>query len=352
MIDHGLSEAPEYEGFDSPLENLVLDEGHCFLCGTTIQQASAEHVIPKWLLRRHDLWNERLTLLNGSTLPYKQLTIPCCPPCNNEHLSTLERTVADAFSSGYEAVYQLPPVVLFQWAAKIFFGILYREKSLLLDRKNPAAGVIAPRGLLENLSNLHGMLQTIRRPTRFVGEPFFSVLVADLHESPDEDAFDLIDSSMMVLAVRSGPVGVIIALQDQGVTAATYGRLLEDIRSERLHPLQFEELVARTVSQLSLKDGVPRFMWSMEKGSPDLTLRSLPTGFFMNEEDPERLAYFLHWIWRRRGMKYDEILQPDGSVLTSLLASRGAVQIRDQWGQSIRTIRKSDGRTSERRSEK
>src|SRR6185437_5829167 len=61
----------------------------CFLCGRRlgIRNRSDEHVIPRWVQDRFGLWNERLNLLNGSSIPYRQLTVPCCRTCNNVHLS-------------------------------------------------------------------------------------------------------------------------------------------------------------------------------------------------------------------------------------------------------------------------
>ena len=52
----------------------------CFLCRCelTRQNRTDEHVIPKWVQRRFDLWNETLEMLNGTTIPYRQLIIPCC----------------------------------------------------------------------------------------------------------------------------------------------------------------------------------------------------------------------------------------------------------------------------------
>ncbi len=68
-----------------------LNDDCCFLCGALMDGSkSAEHVFPKWLQNRYDLWNQKIELLNGSLMPYRQLTIPCCEKCNNEHLSSLE----------------------------------------------------------------------------------------------------------------------------------------------------------------------------------------------------------------------------------------------------------------------
>lgn len=105
------------------------DDTACFLCAEplTPEIRTEEHVIPKWVQQKYDLWNERLGLLNDTYIPYRRLTIPCCNRCNNERLSTPESIVETAVSSGYDAVVALPKFTLFQWLGKIFVGMLYKE---------------------------------------------------------------------------------------------------------------------------------------------------------------------------------------------------------------------------------
>src|SRR5262249_35334617 len=68
----------------------------CFLCACALNNAnrSDEHVIPRWLQREFNLWDQRLTLLNDTDIPYRQLTIPCCTRCNNETFAPLEAAFA------------------------------------------------------------------------------------------------------------------------------------------------------------------------------------------------------------------------------------------------------------------
>lgn len=64
------------------LDTLSDPRHRCFLCGTDLMLAgnTDEHVIPKWAQRRYDLWNQTVTLLNGTGLKYSQLTVPCKSP--------------------------------------------------------------------------------------------------------------------------------------------------------------------------------------------------------------------------------------------------------------------------------
>ena len=113
----------------------------CFVCADSLSETNrtSEHVVPKWLQERFDLWKEELVLVNQTGIQYEQLKVPCCFVCNNQRLSPLERRVAAATEAGYDAVMQLPRLDLFRWMAKIYLGILCKELALLADRKTPKA---------------------------------------------------------------------------------------------------------------------------------------------------------------------------------------------------------------------
>src|SRR5438874_2004552 len=89
----------------------------CFLCGSKLKRSnrSDEHVIPAWLQRRFDLWDEHLILMNGTSIPYRQLTIPCCKACNSVHLGRIEDIVQAAVSKGAKAVRDLDQTDLLVW---------------------------------------------------------------------------------------------------------------------------------------------------------------------------------------------------------------------------------------------
>jgi hypothetical protein len=53
---------------------VAADFDTCFVCGG--KATTVEHVIPSWLQRRFNLWNQHLVLPNGSAIPYRQLRVP------------------------------------------------------------------------------------------------------------------------------------------------------------------------------------------------------------------------------------------------------------------------------------
>lgn len=143
----------------------------CFLCGCRLdnKNRSDEHVFPKWLQRKYKLVDERLRLPNGTTVPYRQLTIPCCRVCNTKHLHPVEKIMSQAAVGGPRAVRALDPWYIFIWLGKMFYGILYRELFLLWDRARGNKGTITTKEILREYRMHHLFLQSVRVPMQFVG---------------------------------------------------------------------------------------------------------------------------------------------------------------------------------------
>jgi hypothetical protein len=234
-----------------PFDRIPFDHKHCFLCGDAIVEAEAtrEHVFPQWLQHRYNLWDQQLTLLNGTWIPYRQLTVPCCQPCNGGVLSQLEDEIQRAVEGGYHEVSQLPDLRLFQWGAKTLFGILFKETALATDRRNPESPSIVPPSYLDNFSVLHDLLQSVRVPARFEGGPIYSVLAAPVHDLGSSHSFDFADSVHdQVVAVRAGGVGIIVSFVDAAPSQHHWSRVLQAFDGHPLHPIQFDEMVAHVVA--------------------------------------------------------------------------------------------------------
>src|SRR5687768_8784160 len=82
-----------FEEIAKDMSERRLGRSVCFLCAKklTSRNRSDEHVFPKWMQTRFDLTNQEIILLNGTVIPYRQLTIPCCRRCNNTYLARIER---------------------------------------------------------------------------------------------------------------------------------------------------------------------------------------------------------------------------------------------------------------------
>ena len=159
----------------------------CFLCGgSLIGKGSDEHVFPQWLLHSVDLWNERIGLANATTIPYRQLKIPCCISCNGGPLSRLEETIKQAFDDGITSVRALDGDVFFKWFCKILYGVLYKQSSLPASRKEPTEQTIVPRQWLAFQRALRLMIHSIRVPAAFLPCKPYSLFLYEVHQVTEQ----------------------------------------------------------------------------------------------------------------------------------------------------------------------
>jgi len=90
-------------GIDDFIQKICIED-NCFLCGAekNEKEFNDEHIIPKWILRKHKLFNKNITLPNKITYRYSKYTIPCCKECNVLLGNKLENIICDAFSKDYQ----------------------------------------------------------------------------------------------------------------------------------------------------------------------------------------------------------------------------------------------------------
>jgi len=275
-------------------------EDECFLCGSSLTEdtQSVEHVIPKWLQARFNLWDQRLILLNRTEIPYRDLVVPCCRKCNGEHLAKIEADMQRACDKGPESVAKLSPLTLFLWLGKLFYGLLFRELSLRAERSNPDSGPIVPKHLIQQYSLHHLFLQASRMRVIFDNCFPASILVFRLQVPTSVHLqFHLRDDlERLNICLRMGEVGVLAALQDARALEKQAGFCFEQYQQYHLHPLQFEELGAKFFCWSSKMNRVPKYVISgNEQGISvfQLPLAGLSSKPVFDDFEPMEYAEYL-----------------------------------------------------------
>ncbi|MEF3310599.1 hypothetical protein PV433_17080 [Paenibacillus sp. GYB004] len=303
------------DAFYDPFSNMTFSYDNCFLCGSPFSDdKTVEHVFPKWLQHKFDLWNQRITLLNQTELPYKLLTIPCCKTCNNELLSDLEKEIQEAFDSGYSEFKKLDPLRLFQWIGKIYYGILFKELSLNIDRSDPTQGKIATPELLERYQTLHMFLQSIRKPFDFQVTLPWSIFIVELLPSGEKTDFDYIDNFVtLTFSLRIGNIGIIAHLQDNGIHKEMLQKYYDQFDGVQLVPIQFNELVAKAMYNSTLMNRTPKYtsILPSEDREPvtviPLPLQGMSSKPIFDDWVESQYAKYLSFYLRPFGISYDQL---------------------------------------------
>ena len=298
-------------------ENIHLNENHCFLCGIHLDNSnrSDEHVFPEWLLRKHDLWNQNLVLLNHTSIPYRKILIPCCKNCNNGPLAQMESKVSQLLSGKFREPSENEEYMLFQWCSKILYGLLHREMMLLYDRSIGSDERIVNKEFLENFSTFHHFMTSIRRPFRFIEFKPYSIFIMETltFSNPfrnfdyyDFIAIDSLDgpTGVFSLAIRTHNFGIICIFQDNGFQKKHFQKLFDRFKYIPLHPIQFLELACKSSYKHSLLSFSPKYH-SIAHDDPDSEVTviqaSYPVGQIWLPWDDTTYANIFYSLANRSG---------------------------------------------------
>ena len=222
----------------------------CFVCGAArgSKPFNDEHILPRWLLRRHDLFAREITLPNGQSFRYDRYKIPCCEECNTFMGRNVEEPVRALLASGHEAVGEHirthGPDLLYRWLSLIYVKTHLRDATFPWnkDRRND----IGPIGDVYDwtaLHHIHAVARSIREGIqlgpRVVGS--FVALPA-LYLTGDED-FDFGDMYLArAILIRTGKTALLAVLNDTGAAHFVYGPKLKKISAPLSSP-QLREIL-------------------------------------------------------------------------------------------------------------
>lgn len=243
------------------VENVIA--GRCFLCGGLPTKGKGEHVFPKWLQQRFDLWDKSLTLLNGTSIQYRNIRIPACEECNGRVLGRTESFVSELRGSNVCNWSHHHSFEVGRWLSKILVGILMKEASLFRDRSSPELGMIFPPEDVDELLLMHLLIQSWRKIIRFntlhAAHPF-TLFVYEIENDMDFSSFNLSTNMLgKSLCIRFGDLGFAFVgdggLQHEMAELGPYG-----LGFKKLHPVQFDELAARVHYKSSLRNATHSYL--------------------------------------------------------------------------------------------
>ena len=184
--------------FEKPAD---YDYHTCFICGRPA--TTVEHVIPKWLQNRYNLWDQHLQIPNETSIPYRQVVVPACIKCNTEVYGKLEKKVENHSADDSD---------IWKWANKIHYGLSHKDKILEWDRQNPGykiGDVIRPTDPLERSRHF---LNCISGDFKTEPDPFGSVFKFEFESYQDfKFAHFLLSSSICVCL---GDFGYVAFVED------------------------------------------------------------------------------------------------------------------------------------------
>jgi len=321
----------------NPFDLLKPKTKNCFLCGKALSKySSVEHVFPKWLQNRFNLWDKQLTLSNKSEILYRNLKIPCCNKCNNDYLAKLENEIAIKVGKGFIEFKGLDELKIFQWLGKIEFGILFEELTLLYDRKRPEDGTIISPKMLEYFRDIHGFLQSLRLPFEFCSRKPWSIFIFNVHSYNDERDFDYTDTFYTQnVFIRMSDIAVAACLFDNNTQKEMFKDYFQQFEGIKLHPIQFDEICAKISYKSTLLNRDPSYVAILPDDEYTKThVINLPTAGFnpevFDDWNPREYAKYLEYFWAKYGIRFEDIYKETGEVATYLFNEDDSINIIDK----------------------
>jgi hypothetical protein len=224
--------------------------------------------------------------------------------------------------------------------AKIFYGLLFKDLSLMIDQSNPNKGTLLESEHLKQFQMVHEFLQSIRISITFPRN-VFSIFTFKLHLDPRKDLkydFHFTDDyGRSQLAIQIGEIGIICCIGEDGIIKETLEDFLEPYYHYQLNTLQFREIIGRVFYQRSRLKLPPSYIIiTSEKQYSILSNLSSWTGNYFKPVNHKELAYFIYRQFRNIGLKFEHIYNSSHNAITTLLINdEGYLHIMDEYGQVL-----------------
>lgn len=291
----------------------------CFLTGRRLEGSAkfSIPVFPKWLIDRYHLEEATLTMLEWNKMKYTDMMLPASEEVF-EAIEALDAVTQKAFEQGYDAVIQLPELTIFQWMARVMYGVLYQDFTYSISKKAAKGSSFHISPLMERkLKNLLFMLQSFIRPVEFKGFTPWSIKCYRVNIS--KDILNYKDETHKLnFCLGMNGFSIAACLQDNGAVANFNKDILDAIGDATLHPAQFEELYGRFMYTNYLLRELPDY--SITEKENGTLIFHLPE--FPDQEKPqlapwqdEIFAQVLANMWEPWGIPLKQIHKfPDAPI--------------------------------------
>jgi hypothetical protein len=312
----------EKNSVNDPFDQMVFTYDRCFLCGNLLNElnSSVEHIFPKWLQNKFALWNKELILLNGTSIKYKNLKIPCCKECNSIMGRNIEKPLEQGVSFGYEEFMKLNKMIIFQWLNKIAYGMLFKELSLKAQLSDPKSDMIYNEEHFKKHKMQHLFLRSIIYATGLINNPW-SILIFRIDPNGEDRYWAHDNPFIKTFFIRMNDIGVISHLMDNGYNEGYFMEFdsMRGLLSRTLHPIQFAELCAQFLYKSFLFYREPYYTILFDENrNPKTIISHALSGDAFSEWNQEEYSHCLSSFLKEWGVTFEDIFKGDDLVMTYL----------------------------------
>lgn len=235
----------------------------CFICGAApgTKPFNDEHVFPKWLLQRYNLFARTITLPTGQAVRYDRHVVPCCEECNSLMGREIEQPMSAALDGSPDAVQKFVAsggsLRLFVWLGLIYLKLHLKNKMnrKVLDTRVDA-GMIADDYDWYLLHHIHTVIRCFYIPTTIEAQVFGSLMVLPTRQEGSPDEFDFGDlHTAQTMMLRLGRTAIFVVFDDStGAFSYFQNNMIDRIKGP-ISELQAREIMVEfAMLNLHLKE--------------------------------------------------------------------------------------------------
>lgn len=293
-----------------PLKNLNFNFSTCFLSGEELTEDNSflVPVFPNWLMERYDLHKKLMQMMGGIRMMYRELLLPASPAVAKA-IQTLDLELEEAFVGGYEKTKELDELKIFQFMARIMYGMLYHDFTVALEESERLNEPFKLSDLLaQKIGNLHLMLQSLIQPVVFENFKPWSMKI--FQSKISKDILNYKDEPRKLnFCFGMQDFCIIACLQDNGEVQTYQKDVLDKIVDVPLHPAQIEEMYGRFMYVNYILREFPDYDKREEDGKLIFRLPDNPFGDLNKfaEWDNETYAKVIAGLWDPWGLPLEQV---------------------------------------------
>ena len=232
------------------VDEIVMGDA-CFVCGASPECTTFndEHIVPRWILRRYNLFDKEITLPTGERRHYRGYRVPCCVDCNSLLGERLETPVSQLLDGSYAEVQQrlneTNLQLLFTWVSLLFFKIHYKDRSVRVHKDTR----IGPEAIGDfydwgDMHHLHAVARSPYTRASLLEEAIGSIRVYEVTGELTDDGYDYLDFTFdQTVVLRLGRIGIVATLNDSTAAESAWSDRL-DLIDGPIAELQLREIGA------------------------------------------------------------------------------------------------------------
>ncbi len=160
------------------------------------------------------------------------------------------------------------------------------------------------------------------------------MIILKMIDYGSEVGFDYYDGIFSgTFAIRMNDIGIIVCLHDNGSQQEAMLDLSHKLKEIKIHPIQFDEIVAKVVYSASLLNRTPKYLvLNSADANIDNLVLSLPLQGFSTKpifDDwiQKDYANLLSFFWKKYGIDFYDIFKDPNLVLSMIYTDNGSINI-------------------------